>query len=356
MPVPLKSEGLSSIQVIRCFACLLVVLHHAIRLFTVNAADGWSKPGLLDAPWFYERLAVGVDIFFVLSGFIMTYVATPYFEKRKPLSAFLKRRAIRIYPAYWVMTACLLVLLAAASISRGSISYDLQPTRVFASLILFPSFDKNMVLQPILGVGWTLSYEIYFYFLFAFTVALFRYNFLFPLSFAIISLIIFGQFLPEPMAIAAFLRNPIAIEFLFGCALAKLYSDDLLTKYRSMLMGVTLIAIIPSLFIDMNENIRFILWGLPSSLFVACILSFEKVASWPRGLILIGDASYSIYLVHVPFLYFPVVKIIEIARLAHMNSSAADGLVIAAFAVAVTVGIMFYFIVERSLNSILRRF
>ncbi|WP_195909448.1 acyltransferase family protein [Rhizobium tubonense] len=347
-----SAHNLSSLQAARCFACLLVVFHHTIRLFTANAPADWTRPLLFDFPALYERLAVGVDIFFVISGFIMTYVAAPYIDGRKPLSDFLLKRALRIYPSYLLVTVALVIPLVAVYVITGHLSFDLSWERLFTSATLIPDFNKLGQVQPILGVGWTLSFEVYFYIVFAASIALFRGRFLVPMALVIVSIIALSRLLDLPGAVSQFLQNSIAIEFIFGCIIARYFVSGSIIFHKSLLILICLLGFSLFIFESASDDNRFIVWGAPSALFVGGMISFEfnKVIRWSAPIVFLGDASYSIYLVHVPFIYFGCTKLIELLGIHKYSPSFISVAIVFVFSGAVIFGLLFYYFVERTIN------
>jgi exopolysaccharide production protein ExoZ len=143
---------LYGIQILRAVAAIAVVLHHALE--QSNGASGRFSPD-----WLTTAGAAGVDIFFVISGFIMLHVS---FLPRRPVPSagtFLFRRATRIYPLYWLCCIAILLISAAGFLS----SHRYSVSKIISSMLLLPG-------ETIIGVSWTLVYEMYFYFVFASTL------------------------------------------------------------------------------------------------------------------------------------------------------------------------------------------
>lgn len=144
-----KRSELYGIQLLRGLAATAVVVHHALE--QSNGAIGRFSPD-----WLTTVGAAGVDIFFVISGFVMFYVS--FGPGRSPPTAgdFLFRRATRIYPFYWL--CCIAMLIISAMGFLASHRYDANT--ILTSLALLPG-------RKIIGVSWTLVFEIYFYLIFA---------------------------------------------------------------------------------------------------------------------------------------------------------------------------------------------
>ena len=105
--------------------------------------------------------AAGVDIFFVVSGFIM--VVTTMKRDMAP-GEFLLHRIARIVPVYWVVTILLFAIVMYGFKPVGIMR--MQPDWLAKSLLFIP-FDRDGRVEPIISVGWTLNYEMFFYLLFA---------------------------------------------------------------------------------------------------------------------------------------------------------------------------------------------
>ncbi|MBB3590671.1 peptidoglycan/LPS O-acetylase OafA/YrhL [Rhizobium sp. BK529] len=344
---------LYSIQVLRAVAALIVVLSHSIRAYTINA-PGYMQ-GLpqswLSSPWFRDGMAVGVDIFFVISGFIMVHVSEDYAEGRKTPGNFFLQRVERIYPPYIVAT---LVLMGLTIAWVHSIPADFTPSRIVASMALIPSFDSAGLVQPILGVGWTLSYEMYFYLAFAAALAIGRRQYLPVLMGTIIAVWFIATIISSRSAVGIFFSSPIVFEFLFGCLVARLYNTGKLPSLPlySLVPAVAIMAV-ASYFHEadtLSEAWRFAYWGIPAAIVVATVLPLQVRGSIGEALRFLGDASYSIYLIHVVIIYnvlarfYP--KLISYGLVRFIDQAVAM-----TFIVAVAGGVMFHLIVERPFND-----
>jgi len=226
--------------------------------------------------------AAGVDLFFVISGFIMATIA----PGRTP-TRFLADRAWRIFPLWFVAVA---PWIAVFHNSAG---------QTLASLTLWPIYQGKYYF-PYLGVGWTLSFECLFYL--AVAVAL-RTTYLLPLSLFVACM--GGSFLFGGDALS-FLGSPLILEFIGGVVIAKLPRKAplampcLVAALICLLIAPTHlylshVAISPQFVMD-----RVLFWGIPAMLVVYAALSAERSfgAPWIWPLVLLGDASYSIYLFH----------------------------------------------------------
>jgi len=150
-----KQTTLYSIQALRAIAASLVVVLHTYAY--LEARDLISS-----TPDLVESGRAGVDIFFVISGFIMTYISGDSFGKPSASKDFLIKRIIRIVPIYWFYTLIMaaLLLLVPHLFSDGK-SFDL--THAITSFLFIPWENNSGFLKPVLQVGWTLNFEMYFY-------------------------------------------------------------------------------------------------------------------------------------------------------------------------------------------------
>lgn len=275
-----------SIQYLRGLAAMMVVVYHlGVPL---------KKFGL--AVWWPEGLAAGVDVFFVISGFVMWATTS---DRNVATSTFWGKRLLRIVPLYWLTTLAMATMLFAAPTVFNTSRFDAW--HLLASLFFVPWVHPvKHTLEPVVMPGWTLNYEMFFYFIFG--LALFltqRRRFIF-LILTFIAIVVIGYFLPPISSILDFYSSPIIFEFLLGVLLAELLlSGRLFSLEPAVAIAVMLVAMIMILLADSASMAsRAIYWGLPAAIMVAAGLSWEQGGTLGRSpvLRLIGDASYSIYL------------------------------------------------------------
>lgn len=329
---------LFGIQILRVVAAIAVVIYHTIEISMGFKFDVGVPKFLITAG------AAGVDIFFVISGFIMIYVAFRGDGSAIGPGEFLYRRFSRIYPFYWLCCLGMVFLGALGFMS----SMDMSPLNVLRSMLLWPEGQK------LLGVSWTLSYEIYFYLIFA--VALTFRNLPITIAFTgatICAATVIAAFLPAN-ELVDFLRNPVALEFVFGMGVAwavTRFSDKLkLSPYWSLL-GFAAIIIAPIFVFHTKTDglpgfYRPIFWGLPAA---GILLVFARVAR-PSGLpgrvlAMLADASYAIYLTH-PFVMVAYAKLLKSSALGRMHQELPIAIVVV---ISIAGGILAHLIVERRL-------
>lgn len=124
---------------------------------------------------FFKFGGTGVDIFFVLSGFIITYTTQDALKKSSNFMKFFKKRFIRIYPVYWIIITPLIFIGISITFINKTY-YDFTLTRILDTYFLLP--DHLMVSS----VSWTLSYELYFYFLFSLAFLIDKKNYIWSIS------------------------------------------------------------------------------------------------------------------------------------------------------------------------------
>ncbi len=289
---PSEQYGL---QMLRAVAALAVVLHHALE--QSNGAKTAFSPD-----WLTTFGASGVDVFFVISGFIMLY--TSFRPGRAPIlpDAFLFRRATRIYPIYWVCCLVTLAIMAAGFLQHNR----LTPVETALSFALLPGG------KLLIGVSWTLIYEVYFYVVFAITL-LFRSVLATAISttalIAVFGLV--GGTLANG-ALQNFFANPIPSEFAMGIWLAVAFTRAIAAGRRwtppssLCFLGFVVMALAP-LVVPHRDTTglpgwpRVWAWGLPAALTVAAFLSIATPTNrFQRVMVFLGDASYALYLTH-PF-------------------------------------------------------
>jgi exopolysaccharide production protein ExoZ len=236
-----------------------------------------------------------VDIFFVLSGFIMVVVA----GKDIGVIQFLWRRAARIYPPYWVVS---LVVLAISLVEPAWVNSSIHdPISLWRSFLLVPATTL-----PLLAVGWTLIHEVYFYLVFAILLAL-RVPILIGLlgwgSVLLVLAILGGDYLTS-FPLGRVWTNPLTAEFMLGAAIGVRYDRK---GGSAGVMGLaTLVAAIvfvaPILQLAENRYLdawRVVLFGIPAALIIYGLAASEQkaVQKPARLLVALGDWSYAIYLI-----------------------------------------------------------
>lgn len=339
---------LRNIQVLRAFAALAVVWRHT--LMWIDSDPGY---GLL---WVGR---IGVDVFFVISGFIMFHTTR---DGSRTTPAFWLDRLVRIGPPYWLATMLVLVLFG-IGLPAGNLA-SVSAKDVVLDLAFIPHVRADGDGNPVLTVGWTLIYEAYFYALFGLTLRL-RSQLR---ALMVLTVIFVGGFLMArhrglPFTIVRY-TQPITLEFLAGGALALLYNGSLRVPARlAKVSGVVLIVlgtavpfVLSAIFRDATAEptaLRTALFGPPAVLIVAGALLLERVgvAAQSPLLLFLGAASYSIYLIHPFVAQYMGLAIKALVVTAPLAKLAGFGLSLLLSAVA---GSAFYVWLERPMLNALR--
>jgi exopolysaccharide production protein ExoZ len=351
--VPSKPNGIGAagaelygIQMLRALAALAVVIHHALE-------ESGGAAGRFSPDWLTTSGASGVDVFFVISGFIMLHVS--FRPGHKPIGPgrFLFRRATRIYPFYWL---CCCALLGASAVGFMH-SHHWGPGDLLATFLLLP------VDNGLLGVAWTLVYEVYFYLLFAValcfgSIALVTSG----VTVAIVAVILAAGAWPGSV-IQAFLANPIPLEFCMGLWLAWAFRHRQASgkawpvALAAGAVGLAALFVAPLLVAHPDTSglpglPRMLAWGIPAAVMVAAALRIGPPGNrLARFAVLLGDASYALYLTHV-FVMLVYAKALGVTGLGTVDQRFVVPLVVL---IAIGVALAAHLLVERPLLSVIRR-
>ncbi|SEP49528.1 Peptidoglycan/LPS O-acetylase OafA/YrhL, contains acyltransferase and SGNH-hydrolase domains [Rhodospirillales bacterium URHD0017] len=278
--------NLSSLQILRAIAATSVVYYHIALPAEAGAIPRFGS--------------FGVDVFFVISGFVMALVVA----KGQLPAAFAINRITRIAPFYWLLTTGILIL--ALTEPQLLLTTTASLRNYLKSIFFIPYFKESGELQPMLVVGWTLNYEMFFYLCIWLSILASRKHYaLLTLVLLIVTYIGFGK-LSGNDVLERFFGRLIIFEFTFGMLAYHIYKRGVLKRLGNKVL--LLIAVSSYAFMAFAETKalpvdRALLFGLPS---LALILSATAVESlrllnWiPRGdaFSAIGDASYATYLSH----------------------------------------------------------
>lgn len=291
---------LSNLQIARLLAAALVMFGHAQfeARDNLGAGDVWLARV---EPIYWPA---GVDIFFVISGFIMYFLTHDRFGSADSAQQFLKRRLIRVVPLYWAFLALMVVTVLA--LGERINNTDISPIRILASyaFIPWPREDGNVV--PVLSSGWTLNYEMLFYVCFGLCLLLPRRAGLAVLVGGFLAAAAVHYTVPESWFVLVFWTDPIIINFLFGIGLASVYLRGLrLPPAAALAVGVLGLG---GLVVSKTEGWHLVAphpvsLGASAALICAAFVLAKPPQRGGRvyGLgVLAGDASYSLYLSH-PF-------------------------------------------------------
>jgi exopolysaccharide production protein ExoZ len=290
---------LASIQILRAVAALAIVMHHGLH----EAHQATQKVGGSFAWQSVLPLEAGVDLFFVISGFVMVFASRDMFGSTGSIIPFLRRRLARIAPIYWLTTLLFLAvsLSGLAPLSRAPFSAE----ETIATFLFLPYLRPDGFLQPVYGLGWTLNYEMFFYLLFALALPFQRERAVPLVVITLMLLVTIGQFIPASLTAPYFWTRSIILEFGFGMIIGHMALSGIRpSRMTSALLAGAALALLalgvlaPNLLPD-----RALLYGLPAALLVIAALAFEsdgQTQPATRLMTQLGDASYALYLLH-PF-------------------------------------------------------
>lgn len=355
VPVPLR---LNSLQALRAIAAMLVVIFHGAEIWReAVGAVGFAGP--------WDRGWAGVDLFFVISGFVMVWVAGDRVAGIRTAVRFLWDRATRVYPLWWVFCALMAIYFFITYGQPASPTTETSDTAwgMFArSMLLWPQGQ-----MPVLSVGWTLIFEMAFYAVFALLL-------LIPVKWRPLGLFLWGalllyrwHFTPAysgmPDGWMMVLWDPLCFEFLIGAAVAYCLKTVRVPAALALSLAaigvITFIAVM--IFVSgfdseaMSRN-RVLGFGLPSGLIVLGVVGWEiasggRVAGWLRQ---IGDASYTLYLAH--FLVLLVLKRVfeRIGLFTDVSALSMAGFMIVGLVASVVASLILYRLIERPLLRLAR--
>jgi peptidoglycan/LPS O-acetylase OafA/YrhL len=311
-------------------------------------------------------LDAGVDLFFVISGFIMVHASQRLFAMPGAGSNFISRRLIRIVPLYWLMTAIMLAILGYAAWA-GKHEFP-SVAEIVASLTFVPfARPEDGAPRPILSLGWTLNYEIFFYVVFSLFVRFERHRAVATIALTLTLAVGLGFVLRPASTVLNYWSDAIVLEFVLGMLIALLWQHGfglrrtlaipfVLAGLAGLMCDFDGLAMGPPGAVEANGFERLFGCGVPMALiFGAVVLAkpqFSPQGSLPSFLMLLGDASYALYLSHPLIIIF--------ARKAYLaiGLQAALGywpLIAAEIPMAVGLALLIHKGIEKPVSAILQK-
>lgn len=276
---------IGNIQILRAFAALSVVFHHTNYRIVEGVLTDFQAVG----------------IFFMISGFIMAHITVT------DSSRFLLRRLTRIVPLYWIMTLVAFGgYIAAYWLKHDQINLSGNGGFVglLKSMLFIPYRDLNGDFLPTLPVGWTLNLEMFFYGLIAVTLPFFHRNAVIVVGIILILLNVLYFFVGSSHDLLVFYAQFYTLYFACGIALYYVWQWMIrfpLARNASLLVPIAFVTGLLFILVNLLGSTSFLLCVLV--VLVALLLSSAgKDCVYPPALLL-GDASYAIYLVHIPLRY-----------------------------------------------------
>jgi exopolysaccharide production protein ExoZ len=274
----------------------MVMLFHLTLVFAAAKYFGLAGVNL---PFSFGH--AGVEFFFVLSGFIITFAHWDDFGNPSRLSAYLKKRAIRIYPVYWFVFA-LVCLIATGTMG---ITIDLAPAVLLKTLALVPQASDDPIIgtwaPTVIFVAWSLQYEILFYLL----MAVFIVNRLLGgLVAAAVLVNLIACRAGYCVVSASYLQTNFVLLFGLGAATAICCKKWPTIRYARALAVVGAVAfLLTGIWDDLTGHRPTLIYGLAgAAVVIGCVTAEESKTiriPWTWA-VLLGDASYALYLVHHP--------------------------------------------------------
>ena len=286
-----KPLQFNTVQIFRFIAALMVIICHSSFYASERLAKG---------SYIYGQGANGVELFFVISGFVMIISSENLVNIKNGWKTFAIKRIIRIVPIYWIITTFKLLLLLKTSgvVLHSQLDFWLA----IKSYFFIPALNMDGEYRPLYGVGWTLNMEMFFYLLFTIALAFKIKPIPFLASF-FIPLAILSYFKHPGWPDAAFYADPIVLDFLYGMIAAKL----ILKGYR-IPAGLAVCLVTVGLFymfvpaaavLPVQYPVNEITLGIAALLIVYSGASVDgggrRFWKWP---VYLGTASYSLYLIH----------------------------------------------------------
>jgi len=346
---PRAADKIAAIQLLRALAALTVAAGHIAFAFADHLGRGLGIP----TEWRAERESqLAVMLFFIVSGFVMVHAAWNRFGTPGASLDFWRRRFIRIMPPYWLASG----LLAAVLVFFFGRSLDTD--HVLWSLALVPEWPAKGELRPLvfLWVGWTLVYEMAFYLVFGLFLPLRRERAIAAVTGVLAAAIVAGTWVPPVHPLVYALTRPLPVMFVAGMALA-------LWRVGGGVMSpgarwLALAALLPALLLVPTPPLPtaggwdYLAWaGLPALLIALAVLGGPLALPAAGVVNRAGDASYAIYLLHVPVAWL---WLWLWARLPFFDPGPWD-YCLTALAATIVAGWLFHRWVERPMTAALNR-
>jgi exopolysaccharide production protein ExoZ len=347
---PTGKRHFSSIQILRGMAALAIVLFHVSEML-MHYTD--RKGAFCQFASIWHTGAAGVDLFFIISGFVMVQSTRSSFRLSGSSGDFISRRIIRIVPLYWLYTSVMLILVLLPFTLKRQVFSGLYTIKSYLFIpVVNPSSGLDL---PLLAQGWTLSYEMYFYAVFALLLH-FHERFLLPIISTLFFIsVMMGLWLGTYNPILKVLTSPLLLEFVLGCYLARLVDTkniSALACYIMIAFGLT--ALWYSRILDNNVELRLIVWGVPAFFISAGCVFLEKKGDGfiaiKRILTALGNSSYSTYLIHT-FILLCIGTMLKRKLILHVVPN--DLLVVGSITACLLAGHLSYIYFEKNFSRVL---
>jgi peptidoglycan/LPS O-acetylase OafA/YrhL len=335
------------VQILRFYAALLVAIVH-VGVAVEEMARAKALPFTMRYPLDW---GLGVDLFFIISGFIMYFTMHDRFGEKGVWRVFLRRRLIRIVPLYWICTTLMLVsiLMAAQLINHNAVN----PIHILASYLFIPWPNDTGDVFPLFTLGWTLNLEMFFYAAFAIALLMPKRIGLTLLFVSFSALWLTGAFFSADHWLLKFWGLSLILEFLMGICLAHCFLKGIRIPLSATIVA-TMIGLIAAVLFYQTDSYdilpRALTGGIPAILIAGSwiLCQYMPDSRLSKLLAIGGDASYALYLSHP----FTAKIVVIVAGKIGIWPIAAFCLALAA-AIAVSIGV--HFLIEKPIDAQLRR-
>jgi exopolysaccharide production protein ExoZ len=335
---------LYNLHLLRVIAALGVVYFH-----TTSTAG-------LELDW--DVGSRGVDVFFVISGFIIAYIGSGRPEH------FFRRRLIRVVPFYWAATLCVFAVAAVAPHVFRTTTANVP--HLISSLGFIPRLNETTgEMMPTLLLGWSLNFEMFFYVLFALSLRISAKRAPILCVGWIVAFVIAIHSFASNSDVMNFYARPIVLEFCFGVVVYYIFDwasahKEALAKHTALKLvllavlaaGLVLINILEH---DRPDIPRYLAAGIPAFFIVLSALLLERIfgmATKNKLVYLLGEASYIIYLVH-PYIVFTVLRVV--VKNHDLSSPALAGLIVMLLALTSAISVAIHVWFEKPVMAYLRK-
>ena len=336
---------INQIQFLRAMAAIFVAISHV-----------WGINGIIGKPFGFDYIGgFGVDIFFVISGFIMCYTTKDVFTNpRVEAISFMAKRVLRIYPIYLIVaTPAVIYLMIQFHAAGGEISfYD-----VIGNILLLPTFTQDPDYHMYFYVAWSLCYEMMFYIMFSVLMILCKSKktlifYMVAIMFGMVSIVNLLGLQGEMLGwvnLTYMIGDSLMINFALGCVIYIIFSK-FKRYYVRPLVSITIIslAVICGVILAQHQYYRLFRFGIPAFIIVLVAL-YTRTECGSDSLLsktglYLGNASYSIYLIHL-YIVFISGWVYSITPLSKDVTGAIMSIV------AVSLGCVFYTVIEKPINK-----
>lgn len=289
------------VQILRGVAAAMVVSHHYIA--------SQAERGAEVSRWLLDFGGSGVDIFFVISGFIMMITQPDAAGKHAGAPSpkqFLLRRLVRVAPLYWVLTA---LAFGLAALAGGEVNTHISAGKFLMSMLFLPHGEPGLLMSEeahrayVIPMAWTLTYEWFFYLVFALALAfglkpMARLQFI---ALCFTGCVLAGLDAHPAALLLQVVTSPLLYEFLLGCLVALLYMNGLRLNAAQVLLLAALSGTALINLVHDSVFARTVWWGFAAFALVIAATLYESGTKPPaitRPLAWLGNISYSLYLSH----------------------------------------------------------